>query len=58
MFWELPIVAGVDYQAGWLFGGLRASWRHLYGEEVAAEARGENTEGSLLGLSLNVGGKF
>ena len=58
MFWEMPLVAGVDYQAGWLYGGLRASWRWLFGEEVASQVRGENTEGSLLGLSLNVGGRF
>ena len=58
MFWEMPFVAGVDYQAGALYGGLRASWRWFFGEEFANQVRGENTEGSLLGLSLNVGGRF
>lgn len=57
-FSEVPLVAGIDYQAGPLFAGVRGTWRFLMGEEFANEARGIDATGNMLGLSLNVGGRF
>jgi len=57
-FTEVPIVAGVDYQVGPVFAGVRGDWRFLMGEEFAEATRGREVHGSMLGFSLNVGGQF
>lgn len=57
-FTEVPLVAGVDYQVGPVFAGVRGDWRFLMGEEFADDLRGREIHGSMLGLSLNVGGRF
>ena len=55
---EVPLVAGLDYQVGPVYAGLRGTWRFLMGEEFANEARGIDATGNMLGVSLNVGGRF
>lgn len=55
---EVPLAAGVDYNFGAIFAGARATYRLLYGEEFADDARPDNSEGNLFNASITVGGRF
>lgn len=57
-FTEIPLIAGLDYQFGPLYAGLRGTWRFLGGVSFANEARGIDATGNMFGLALNIGGAF
>ncbi|WP_375761295.1 outer membrane protein [Corallococcus exercitus] len=56
---EIPLAAGLDYRAGNLFAGVRATYRVLGGEELTTvPGTSDDAKGSLFNGNVTVGGRF
>ncbi|RKH71673.1 outer membrane protein [Corallococcus aberystwythensis] len=56
---EFPMAAGLDYRAGNLFAGVRATYRLLGGEELTTvPGTTSDAKGSLFNGNVTVGGRF
>lgn len=56
---QVPVAAGVDWNAGALHAGVRATWSFLFGDEFAEPtASADNPDSGLFTTSLVVGGSF
>jgi len=55
---EIPMAAGVEFKAGALTAGARATYRVMLGESFADDASAGSGNGDLFDASLTVGGRF
>ncbi|MCY1079708.1 hypothetical protein [Archangium lansingense] len=55
---EVPLAAGIEFNAGALTAGIRGTWRVLVDDNFADAAVSDDASGALVDGSLTVGGRF
>lgn len=55
---EVPVVAGIEFNTGALTAGVRGTYRFLFDERVADQARSDADNGGLFDAAFTVGGRF
>ena len=55
---EVPLAAGLEFNAGALTAGIRGTWRVLVDDNFADAAVPDDASGALVDGALTVGGRF